>query len=62
MSTFSPMTFKKLVEKYPEMKNDIDELKEDKNTGLNYNRLLFFALGCITMLVYNIFKIGGCHV
>lgn len=63
MTITSPMTFKKMIEKYPEMKEDIEELKEDKNTGLNYNRLLFFTLGIVVTVIYYYFKvIGDCHV
>lgn len=51
MVNFDPMTYKKLIEKYPAMKNDIEQLQEDKNVGVQYNRIFFFVLGVMTTVI-----------
>lgn len=55
------MTYKKLMEKYPDMKDDLEELQEDKNTGLNYNRLACLLLGIFFTIMF--YHFGGlCYV
>ena len=51
MVNFDPMTYKKLIEKYPNAKTDIELLQYDKNVGVQYNRIFFFCIGMLVMFI-----------
>jgi hypothetical protein len=52
MSFYNQVTFKSLIEKYPDAAKDIEECRDDKNLLLNIWEVIFFALGCgITLMV-----------
>ena len=47
------ITYQDLIIKYPQMKEDIEELRESKKIQVNYNRIAFFGLGLIVMFIFN---------
>ena len=54
------ITWKKLKEKYPAMKEDLDKLQEAKETAYTNIVIGSFVAGCIVMYcIMNMLSIGG---
>jgi hypothetical protein len=48
------LTYRYLEDKYPALRDEIEELKHDKNLGLNYNRIFFFGLGMFVCYILSV--------
>ena len=50
------ITYKEIMEKYPEAAEDIKLLQESKNTGLTYFKLMYFSIGIISGFILGIYR------
>jgi len=53
------ITYKEIIEKYPEAATDIKRLQDSKNAALTYYKICYYALGMFIGLLLGYFLYHG---